>query len=65
MKTDGIATWFNDGEAVKYLRDLKALMQGKRLIWMTERYGDIELHFENCVVTVDIKHVSFVEKAKY
>ena len=64
MKTDGIATWFDEGEAVKHLKDLKALMQGKQLIWMTERYGLIELHFKNCVVTVDIKHVSFVEKVK-
>ena len=64
MRVDGIATWFEEGEAVKYLKDLKALIQGKKLIWMTERYGSIELHFENCVVTVKIEHVSFVEKVK-
>jgi len=40
------------------------MMQGKQLIWMTERYGLIELHFQGCVVTVDIKHFSFTEKVK-
>lgn len=64
MRTDGVATWFEDGEAVKYLKDLKVMMQGKQLIWMTERYGLIELHFQGCVVTVDIKHFSFTEKVK-
>jgi len=64
VKTDGTATWFENGEAVKYLKDLKAMMQGKQLIWMTERYGLIELHFKDCVVTVDIKHFSFIERVK-
>ena len=65
MKVDEIATYFeNSKEPLKYLKDLKALMQGKQLIWMTERHGLIELHFKNCVVTVEIKHVSFVERVK-
>jgi len=64
LKSDELATWFESGEAVKAFPELKALMNGKKILGMFERHGLIELHLKDCVVTVDIRHFSLVEKVK-
>lgn len=67
MRVDELATWFESSEEViNYLKDLKALMQGKKIIYMriADEEGSIELHFKCCVVTVKIEHVSFIEKVR-
>jgi len=64
MKSDEIATWFKEGEAPKKLFELKALLLNEKILGIYKRNGDIELHFDKCVMTVQIKHFSFVEKVE-